>query len=129
MVSVSVDEPRGKAYGGLIAAPVFARVAGQSLSHLNILPRDFGESFQVAQAELEPLPDLAPLLPVADAPDRQDGLLMPDFRGMSFRQVLRAMEQQKLNLKLSGSGQVIEQSPAPGQRIRYGKQAWVRFGA
>ena len=39
------------------------------------------------------------------------------------------MQQRKLNFKLSGSGKVIKQSPAAGQKIRYGKQAWVRFGA
>lgn len=127
VISVSVDEPQGKAYGGLVAAPVFSRIAGQALSHLNILPKDFVAQFQVAQADPEPLPDLAPLLPDAEEPI--DGLVMPDFRGMSYRQVLRTMEQKGLNLKLSGSGQVIKQSPAPGQVIRYGKEAWVRFGA
>ncbi len=126
VISVSIDEPKGKTYGGLIAAPVFAQIAGQALSHLNILPTDFVDEFKLAQADLEPLPDLAPMLPAEAEP--ADGLLMPDFRGMSYRQVLRAMEQKNLNLKLSGSGQVIKQSPAPGKVIRFGKQAWVKFG-
>ena len=74
---------------------------------------------------MAPLPDLAPLLPDTVS---TDGLQMPDFRGLSYRQVLQAMQKKNLNLKLSGSGQVIEQSPAPGQPISYGKEAWVRFG-
>jgi len=57
------------------------------------------------------------------------GLLMPDLRGMSYRQVLLTMQQKQLNLKLSGSGQVVEQSPSPGAKIRYGKEAWARLGA
>ena len=128
VIAVAVDEPKGKTYGGLIAAPVFARIAGQSLSYLNILPKDFVAEFKVPQADTEPLPDLASLLPVSAAEEPADGLVMPDFRGMSYRQVLRLMEEKKLNLKLSGSGQVIRQSPAPGKVIRFGKQAWVRFG-
>ncbi len=126
VISVVVDEPKGKTYGGLVAAPVFASIAGQALNHLAILPTDFVDEFKVAQADLEPLPDLAPLLPVDDQPT--DGLRMPDFRGMSYRQVLRTMQEKNLNLKLSGSGQVVKQSPAPGEVIRFGKQAWVKFG-
>ncbi len=126
VISVTVDEPEGKGYGGVVAAPVFARIAEQSLSHLNILPKGTLENLAVAQTDLAPLPDLAPLLPDSEP---VDGLVMPDFRGMSYRQVLQAMAEKQLNLKLSGSGQVVEQSPAPGATIRYGKQAWVRLGA
>ena len=126
VISVTIDEPEGKGYGGVVAAPVFARVAKQSLSYLNILPKGSMEALDVAQAKAEPLPDLAALIP-----DNKpvDGLVMPDLRGMSYRQVLRAMGKKQLNLKLSGSGHVVEQSPAPGKKIRYGKQAWVRLGA
>lgn len=125
VISVTLDEPEGKAYGGLIAAPVFARVAEQSLSYLNILPKGSVNALAEAQHAKEPLPDLAPLLPSSEP---MDGLVMPDFKGMSYRQVLQAMQQQNLNLKLSGSGQVVEQSPKPGATIRYGKKAWVRLG-
>jgi len=126
VISVSVDEPQGKAYGGLLAAPVFARIAGQSLGHLNILPKGSVATLASNDAEMEPLPDLAPLLPDVAT---NDGLTMPNFYGMSYRQVLQQMEKRKLNFKLSGSGRVVEQNPAPGKVIRYGKQAWLRFGA
>jgi cell division protein FtsI (penicillin-binding protein 3) len=126
VISVTIDEPDGKGYGGVVAAPAFARIAEQSLSHLNVLPKGSVDAIDYAQVESEPLPDLAALLPEAEP---IDGLVMPDLRGMSYRQVLKAMQEKQLNLKLSGSGQVVEQSPAPGKKIRYGKQAWVRLGA
>lgn len=126
VVSVTVDEPQGKAYGGLVAAPVFARIAGQSLSHLNILPKGSFTALAKAPEDSEPLPDLAPMLPDVAS---NDGLTMPNFYGMSYRQVLQLMEERNLNFKLSGSGQVVEQYPSPGKTIRYGKQAWIRFGA
>lgn len=126
VLSVTVDEPKGKAYGGLIAAPVFARIAGQTLSHLNILPKGTVAALTAEQLAAEPLPDLAALIPEVET---SDGLRMPNFSGMSYRQVLQTMEKKNLNLKLSGSGQVVKQYPAPGKVIRYGKQAWIRFGA
>lgn len=126
VISVTIDEPQGKAYGGLLAAPVFARIAGQSLGHLNILPKGSVAILAADSPEMEPLPDLAPLLPDVAS---NDGLTMPNFYGMSYRQVLQLMEQRKLNFKLSGSGRVVEQNPAPGKVIRYGKKAWLRFGA
>lgn len=126
VISVTVDEPKGKAYGGLVAAPVFARIATQTLSHLDILPKGNVVKLTDKQVAAEPLPDLAALLPDVES---SDGLRMPNFSGMSYRQVLQTMEKKNLNLKLSGSGQVVKQFPAPGKVIPYGKQAWVRFGA
>jgi cell division protein FtsI (penicillin-binding protein 3) len=126
VISVTVDEPKGKAYGGLVAAPVFARIAAQTLSHLDILPKGTVAALTKEQLAAEPLPDLAALLPDVES---SDGLRMPNFSGMSYRQVLQTMEKKKLNLKLSGSGQVVKQYPAPGKVIQYGKQAWIRFGA
>lgn len=125
VLSVMVDEPKGKTYGGLIAAPVFARIAGQTLSHMNILPRGEVVAMTKEQLAAEPLPDLAALLPDVKS---SDGIRMPNFTGLSYRQVLQLMEEKKLNLKLSGSGHAVKQYPAPGQVIRYGKQAWIKFG-
>jgi cell division protein FtsI (penicillin-binding protein 3) len=126
VLSVTVDEPQGKTYGGLVAAPVFARIASQTLSHMNILPKGEVVAMTKEQLAAEPLPDLAALLPAVES---SDGIRMPDFTGLSYRQVLQLMQEKKLNLKLSGSGHVVRQSPAPGKVIRYGKQAWIKFGA
>jgi cell division protein FtsI (penicillin-binding protein 3) len=126
VVSVTIDEPKGTSYGGVVAAPVFAHFASQALSYLDILPQGRVESIASVAPNTEPLPDISPLLPEIVS---NEGLVMPNFRGMSYRQVLKEMQKKKLNLKLSGSGEVVNQSPAPGRVIKYGKQAWVKFGA
>ena len=36
---VVIYEPKGAIYGGVVAAPVFKSIAGQTLSYLNV-PRD-----------------------------------------------------------------------------------------
>ena len=105
---------------------MFSRIAGQSLSHLNILPKGSVAELAEVTSDREPLPEPAPLQAETES---VDGLIMPDFHGKSYRQVLQLMQRQHLNLKLSGSGQAVEQYPRPGKQIRYGKQAWVRFGA
>lgn len=126
VIAVTIDEPQGDVYGGIVAAPTFARIAANSLNHLNILPREQLVAVQPAAQTAEPLPDLAALLPVSV---QQEGLVMPDFQGMTYRQVLQAMQRQGLNLKLSGSGRVVDQFPTAGKVIPYGQEAWVRFGA
>jgi cell division protein FtsI (penicillin-binding protein 3) len=126
VISVTIDEPEGTTYGGVVAAPVFAGFAAQALSYLDILPMGSVEAIASITTDSAPLPDLSPLLPEVES---NDGLRMPNFSGMSYRQVLKAMQDKNLNLKLSGSGQAVEQYPAPGRTIKYGKQAWVRFGA
>jgi cell division protein FtsI (penicillin-binding protein 3) len=58
-----------------------------------------------------------------------EGTVMPDFHGMSMRQVLQTMGKRGLNVKLLGSGRATEQSPLPGQRIGPSDHVWVKFGA
>lgn len=39
-VLVIIDEPQGKYYGGIVAAPVFKKIAQQTLNYLNVPPDD-----------------------------------------------------------------------------------------
>ena len=39
-VLVIIDEPQGKYYGGVVAAPVFKKIAQQTLNYLNVPPDD-----------------------------------------------------------------------------------------
>ena len=41
-ILVVIDEPEGKGWGGEVAAPVFRKVAGKALRHLNVMPKDGG---------------------------------------------------------------------------------------
>jgi cell division protein FtsI (penicillin-binding protein 3) len=42
---------------------------------------------------------------------------MPDFKGMSARQVLQVMERTGLNIHIEGYGRVVKQTPAPGRAV------------
>lgn len=128
VILVTLDEPQGKTYGGVVAAPVFSRIAGQALRYLNIPPSEAIQVSTLPAAEPEEAEELLGIETII-AEAVVDGLQMPDFRGMSYRQVLQTMQRSGLNLKLSGSGRVVEQSPRAGRRIRYNSEAWVKFGA
>jgi cell division protein FtsI (penicillin-binding protein 3) len=130
-ILVVVDEPKTSPYGGVVAAPAFGAIARQTLCYLKVPPEP---SLLKAKHEAAP----TPALPPADAAmaaaegtinEGVEGMVMPDFRGMSMRQVLQAMEKRGLNVKLLGSGRATEQSPLPGQRIGPSDHVWVKFGA
>jgi cell division protein FtsI (penicillin-binding protein 3) len=126
VILVVVDEPEGQAYGGLVAAPIFSRIAFQSLRYLDVSPTqpDRREPFPPA-VEAAVYPSLQPT-PMTEV---QEGavLRMPDCTGMSCRQVLQAMGRTGINIKLIGNGRVIKQSPAAGRPIIYGNEVWVRL--
>ena len=127
VIFVVVDEPKIDAYGGLAAAPIFSRIAGQALSYLKVPPtrieahNPLPPPAAAAAAARFPVPVQRPVAADGGAPR------MPDFLGMSYRQVLQTMARTGLNVKLKGSGRVVEQQPAPGRTIRYGSPVWVRL--
>ncbi len=128
---VTIDEPQGITYGGLTAAPVFSRIAAQAMQYLKVPPNEDMPSG-------EALPSLEQIFAEATTPEKRashvvvaavgdGGPQMPDFTGLSFRQVLELMEERQLNIDFRGRGRVVEQSPAPGASIPYGAPAWVRL--
>lgn len=125
VVVVEIDEPSKQVYGGLVAAPVFSEIATQTLRQLKISPTEASPAMPL------PLPPAEealaqPVQAMLETPAEGE-LQMPDFVGMSYRQVLQTMADKGLNIKLRGSGRVIEQSPPPGGAIRYSKEIWVRL--
>jgi len=57
IIAVMVDEPSaGKYYGGLVAAPIFARIGGESLRTMRVMPDASMQAFTVTQPAREPAP-------------------------------------------------------------------------
>ncbi len=108
VIAVLIDEPQTHHYGGVIAGPVFQRIAEASVHHLGI----------------DRLPD-QPYIQVVDAdprPARQrvefsfDGN-MPDLHGMSLRAAMRALSDCDCEIDVTGSGFIIAQSPQAGTAV------------
>jgi cell division protein FtsI (penicillin-binding protein 3) len=132
-ILVVVDEPKTSPYGGVVAAPAFSAIAKQSLCYLRVSPNQpLKKRQEPLQVKKETLPQ-AKTEYIAEAEEpamesqNQGSLQMANFRGLSMRQVLQLMEKKGLNVRLLGSGRVVEQSPPPGQKITPTDPVWVRL--
>lgn len=120
VILVTIDEPQGVVYGGLVAAPVFKKIAWESLRDLGI-----PSLTPSAPPSGSPLIREASLLPKTLSSSQDD--LLPDFRGLSKRKVLALLDEVGLQGEMVGSGAAISQSPAPGSVIEKGKVCRVQF--
>jgi cell division protein FtsI (penicillin-binding protein 3) len=130
VILVIMDEPEEKTYGGLVAAPVFSRIADQALRYLKIAPTEPGlrNPLPVHVDKKGALPPKAVAGFRFQEPGNEQGApRMPDCVGMSSRQVLQTMGRTGVNIKLKGHGRVVEQSPSAGRPIEFGSEVWVRL--
>ncbi|GAG03663.1 unnamed protein product, partial [marine sediment metagenome] len=116
VILVALDKPQGKPYGGIVAAPVFSDVGGWTLSHLNVTP-SFQRNFSYPAEKDKGMVVLHPDLPGT----------IPDVKGLAVREVLRKAKRLGLKVIVKGSGLAVEQSPAPGTRLRKHRLLTVIF--
>jgi membrane peptidoglycan carboxypeptidase len=142
---VVVDEPRGLYHGGEVAAPIFKRIAEQTLRYLSIppdVPHDVPPSRQDDKtrepARRTPAPTMrvdADRVMVVDAAytapsqdgSESNGITIPDFFGKSLRQVTEECLRLGIRLRSVGSGAASEQLPPPGSSVRTGGYVQVKF--
>jgi cell division protein FtsI (penicillin-binding protein 3) len=146
-ITVVVEEPKGAIYGGVVAAPIFREIAGQSMRVLGYYPQpDKSDSILAQNQPLMPAP-AAPLLPEAvplkasllGPPDLQNlaatpepppsGPLrvMPDLRGMTIRRAVKLLHSSGVRCHLQGSGLAVAQEPPPGFPLEPGVVCVVKF--
>jgi len=149
VVAVMIDEPKGVRVGGVVAAPVFARVAAAQLARYDIMtepevapatpPAAPAEpALPAPQLRAEAEPPAVSELAEADrpAPRREAGLrveqlggqmLVPDFSGRSLDEVRRATAGTGMRVELLGEGSAVGQDPAPGTILVGSGVVRVRF--
>jgi cell division protein FtsI (penicillin-binding protein 3) len=124
-----LDSPRrGGRTGGAVAAPVFRTIAEATLRRLGVPPTEPDPHGLVAglTAPAGPTPVSLPtfarsaMLDVAPALATAPGTV-PDVRGLSAREATRVLLAAGVQPRLSGSGVVSRQQPAPGTVIRDGQ--------
>jgi cell division protein FtsI (penicillin-binding protein 3) len=132
-VLVVIDSPHGKGYyGGVVAAPVFKRIAEQALLHLGIAPTVNPEPpVLVARHEAVegPQPTAARatsvLTPILNQPAGSG--LMPELRGMSAREAVHTLARLGLVPRLMGDGLVADQDLPAGMAIERGATVVVHL--
>ena len=136
VIAVNIDEPQGVVYGGLVAAPVFKKIAWEALRDLGVAPTQPFEkpaveyakkekpTQQIQQASLSHLTTLSTLATkqtnievnqtaIAEFSKNQ----IPDFRGLSKRNVIALLDKAGLEGEIVGSGMAVSQEPAPGVSV------------
>ena len=154
VIIVVIDEPHGAYHGGDVAAPVFREVAEQILPILGIEPDIETKSAPDLIAQVDQDPERAAklrdeqaredeerkaTLPTVDsnggrgsevvyATATRKGIVMPDLRGRSVRDVARTCAQLGLQFEARGDGRVFKQTPAAGSEVSTGQTIYVDFG-
>ena len=132
VILASLDTPRGTAnQGGDVAAPLFERIAEQSLRHLAVLPDDPARRLPGSGSGSEGVLLAAYRPSSVPVPNEAiSGGGMPDLRGRSAREAATLAARRGLIVELKGSGRVVTQSPEPGTEIEPGMTCslWLSRG-
>lgn len=123
VIAVNIDEPQGVVYGGLVAAPVFKKIAWEALRDLGVAPTQPIEKPAIEYAKKEKTPH--PLLSQKPSSNeaKQTAITefsknqIPDFRGLSKRNVIALLDKAGLEGEIVGSGMAVSQEPAPGLAV------------
>ncbi len=145
VIVVMVDEPHGVHYGGVVAAPVFKEIAEAALRYLGVAPSlpivaeakspPAAAKGKVTQAKPEEPAEVEGLgvdqpasadegaLAEAGEGEAEDAeaevqVSVPDFRGMTLGQAVRAARRAGIELLPEGSGLATAQNPLPGPGSR-----------
>jgi cell division protein FtsI (penicillin-binding protein 3) len=124
-----IDSPHGRGYtGGVVAAPVFKRVAEAALRHLGVPPNIGGTpTVLVANGRraAEPTPVTVrggvAALPSLDTRLAIPAGTMPDVRGLNGRDAVRVLARVGVEARISGDGFVAAQGIAPGSALTPGQ--------
>ena len=125
-IIVVVDSPHGRNryFGGTVSAPIFRRIAEPTLRYLGVSPTNNPAStvLMARRSESAAVPTTRASRPgpvvslVAHAPPGT----VPDLRGLSAREAIRALVKIGLTARVSGNGFVISQDPPPGTPLESG---------
>lgn len=102
---IVVEKAQGETYAGRIVAPVIAEAADIIINHLGM---SRGNAASLAHSGRITIPQDKPI---------KLGNSVPDFTGMSKRDLLPLMENSSLKIMIEGNGWVVRQVPRPGTPI------------
>jgi len=157
-ILVALDSPVREHEGGVVAAPIFKRIAQQVLPYLDV-PRDvpltnprllrasYGKQTEIDGASLGDFtpvdfssqPDQPSAVSQESKPkeassaatvavDEGGDIPVPDFSGMTMRDVTEVCLRLGLDPVLVGSGLATNQAPRAEARVRRGAKIIVQFG-
>lgn len=116
--AIILDEPWPRYHGGEVAAPVFRKIASQILLYLGVAADRKEELLPDAGAPGHGAPAIAGVRTAALRAERANEPVpagaVPNFAGLSARQVVSLSADLGVAVALEGHGSVTRQSPPPG---------------
>ena len=112
VILTMIDEPKGyDHYGGSVAGPVFKEIGQWALADLRIQPelRLAGSDTVTAVKKSSSVKDFRTIRESHPGENR-----LPDFRGLTIREVLKNISSLGLDITFEGSGRAFDQEPKPG---------------
>jgi cell division protein FtsI (penicillin-binding protein 3) len=125
VILVVIDEPQGIAYGGVVAAPVFRQVGLWSLNHLRVNPQ-----MRLVDKKMDVPADSTKKSGsgrVQARPLKVKAGLVPDFKGLGMREVVKKGRTLGLKVLLEGTGLAVTQYPKPGSSLQRVSTVRVSF--
>jgi cell division protein FtsI (penicillin-binding protein 3) len=128
-VIVMVDSPRdGADTGGVAAAPIFQRIAEDSLRHLGVAP-NINPQPPVIVARPRNVTVPAPSTPRPMRVSVVEGApVLPDLSGLHAREAIHELARLGLTPRVRGTGVVIDQQPPPGTPLEPGAVCTIVLG-
>ncbi len=143
VVVVTLNGTHGSSgFGGAVAAPVFRAVAEETLRILEV-PKDLSEPVpdqenqvvdeddvsiaDLAEPDESEAPNAASMVPASAPIPLAPGPRVPDFTGLTARQVAERAAALGIAIRLDGSGVARQQEPTPGNPLIGGEVIRVRF--
>lgn len=102
---IVIEKAQGETYAGRIVAPVIAKAANVIIDHLGM---SRGGASSLEHPGLISIENQAPV---------SIGETIPNFIGMSKRQLLPILDRKDLQVKINGDGWVTRQNPAAGTPV------------
>jgi cell division protein FtsI (penicillin-binding protein 3) len=126
-ILVILDEPQRDKWGGVAAAPVFKNIGEQLLTcfRTNIRQNPVSEEKAGDGMKVKLVSTPATLTP--QEAGEEDKPLIPDFRGMTIREVLTLSKEKGLEVEIVGSGWATTQRPAAGVPVRGNRFCSITF--
>lgn len=124
VIYVQVDEPRGEHYGGLVAGPVFKKVAQRIIDHMGISPET---KSRIDNALIAPNALNAKSNKRNIPTEEEFSTVMPNLKGKTIRGVIETMRRYPVEVEVCGSGIAVSQSPPPGTSMNGIKNVKVKF--
>ncbi len=129
---VVLDEPQRDKWGGVASAPVFKKIGEQLLTCFKTQIR---ENVVPAPKEVVPGSDKIRLVSATPQMSLQnqagassvDEAVMPDFRGLTIRDVLMKAKGKGIEVKVVGNGWAVSQDPAPGVSLAKHRSCSIAF--